>query len=120
MGIPERKLLLALCFYVVLMIFAVPSFMLDIRSAEPFEQHLRSYFLCEEQGVNPNNPGLCIEFRDDFRKFAYPELAATSYILLNSFPTVFLVYTLNFMEIKKKLTKCLVLARVKSPSPIQA
>ena len=102
-GTPERKILIALCFYVLLMIFAIPSFTLSTRISGLFGTQLVNYFLCEEQGVDPNNPGLCDEFIDAFRKFAYPQLTATALFLLHLFPAVFLIYTINFEELKEKL-----------------
>ncbi len=40
--------------------------------------------------------------RDTFREFSYPELTTASFVLLDLFPIVFLVYTVNFEELKEK------------------
>ena len=90
LGTPERKILITLCFYVVLMVFAVPALTLYSRVSGLYAEGLTKYFLCEEQGVDPNNPGVCDEFRDVFRKYSYPELTTPSFVLINVFPVVFL------------------------------
>lgn len=105
MGTPEKKILLALCYYVLVMLLAIPAFMLETRRAELFEAELRNYFLCEEQGVNPANPGLCDKFRDSYRALSTPELSTVAFILLNLIPTVILIYTVDFMESKEKWMK---------------
>ena len=83
------------------MLIAVPAFMLDTRRAELFEAELRKYFLCEEQGVDPTNPGLCDEFRNGYRALSTPELTAMAFSLLSLLPTVILIYMVNFIELKK-------------------
>ena len=67
-----------------------------------FAEHLTDYFVCEAGGVDPNNPGLCDGLRDAFREFSYPQLVAASFVLLDIFPLVFLLYTVNFAELKEK------------------
>ena len=99
---PERKILISFCSYILLMLITIPSYMLKIRSADKLRENLEKYFLCEEQGVDPNNPGLCDDFRDAYRDHSFSELSAMSNILINMFPTVFLIYTVNFEVIKEK------------------
>jgi hypothetical protein len=77
--------------------------MLATRVGRLYVEQLFNYFLCEAREVDPNNPGLCDEFRDGFRELSFPELKATSFILINLLPTVYLLYTLNFGELKGKL-----------------
>ena len=84
------------------MLIAVPTFMLDTRRAELFEAELRNYFLCEEQGVDPTNPGLCDDFRNGYRALSTPERSAMAFILLSLIPTVILIYMVDFTELKEK------------------
>ncbi len=105
MGTPERKILIAFCFYVLLMTVSIPSFMLGARLSKLFAKHLNIYFVCEQQGVDPSNPGRCDEFRDAFRMFDYPELSTMAYVLNNLFPIVFIIYSVNFQELKAKFMK---------------
>ena len=79
--------------------------MLDTRRAELFEAELRNYFLCEEQGVDPTNPGLCDEFRNDYHVLSTPELSAMAFILLSLIPTVILIYTVDFVELNENWMK---------------
>ncbi len=85
------------------MAVALPSFTVFTRVSGFFKEQLLSYFLCEEQGVDPNNPGVCDEFRDTFHK-VYRQLLTASYVFLHLLPIVFLIYTVNFEELKEKLT----------------
>ena len=87
------------------MIFAIPAITLFSRVSGLYAEQITNYFLCEEQGVDPNNPGLCDVFRDAFRRYSYPELTTPSFILINLFPIMFLIYTVNFEELKEKVAK---------------
>lgn len=87
------------------MAISIPAFTVDARISGLFADQIRNYFICEEQGVDPNNPGSCDEFRDAFRRYSFPQLSATSFVLLNLFPTILLVYTVNFEELKAKWMK---------------
>ena len=80
----------------------IPSFMLNSRFSGKYTENVLKYFLCEEQGMDPNNPGLCDDFRDTIHDVSFPELLAISHVLINLFPTRFLIYTLNFEELKEK------------------
>ena len=105
-GTPERKILIALCFYALLMILGIPAFTVGARVGKLFGERLTNYFICEAQGVDPNNPGLCDELIDDFRTFTYPELFISALFLMGFFPVVFLIYTMNFEDLKAKWRSC--------------
>ncbi len=85
------------------MAVAIPSFMLSTRGGPLLKEQLTKFFVCEERGLDPNNPGLCDKFRDSFREFSYPELSAAAIFLINLFPVMFLVYIVDFEELKMKL-----------------
>lgn len=104
-GTPERKILIALCFYALLLIFAIPALMLATRISSLFSDALVEYFTCEAAGVDPNNPELCDELIGNFRAFSNPELTAVAFVLIGLFPIVFLIYTVNFEELQKKWMK---------------
>lgn len=103
-GKPERKLLIALSYYVILTAFVLTSFTLSVRNIEPFAAELLRHFTCEQRGQNPENPMLCD--RQRFRRLAYPEVTAAAFVLLGLFPVVNLVYVLNVKELKEKWKAC--------------
>ena len=103
-SIPERKILISLCYYVVLTVFVLTSFTLSVRNIEPFSKELRGHFACEQLGQDPENPMLCD--RQRFRRLAYPEVTAVAFVLLGLFPVVNLVYVLNVKELKEKWKVC--------------
>ena len=103
-SIPERKILISLCYYVVLTVFVLTSFTLSIRNIEPFSKERRGHFACEQLGQDPENPMLCD--RQRFRRLAYPKVTAVAFVLLGLFPVVNLVYVLNVKELKKKWKVC--------------
>ena len=103
-GVPERKILIGLGYYVVLTVFVLTSFTLSVRNIEPFATELRGHFACEQLGQDPENPMLCD--RQRFRRLAYPEVTAVGFVLLGLFPVVNLVYVLNVKELKEKWKVC--------------
>ena len=105
MGNPEKKILFALCFAILLLLLAVPASMLEARRTQLFGEELRNYFLCEKQGVDPINPGLCDEFKNGYRALSTPELTATGFILISLIPTIILIYSVDFTELKEKWMK---------------
>ena len=59
---------------------------------------LINYFICEGRGNDPNNP--CD--RNTFRQYSNPELTTISFVLINIFPVINLVYAVNIKEMKEK------------------
>lgn len=103
-GTAERKILFALCYYLVLSVFALTSFTLGTRNGGTFAEQLFNHFACERNGQDPENPNLCD--RNDFRQLSNPEVTAVVFILLSLFPVVNLVYALNVMELMEKCNMC--------------
>ena len=77
-GTPERKILIALTYHVILAMFSLTSFTIVTRNEEKFFQQLFSYFSCEVGGHNPEMP--CD--RNQFRQITNPEIAAVSNALV--------------------------------------
>ena len=101
-GTPERKILVSLSYYVLLVIFSLTSFTFAARNVGAFGTQLISYFSCETNGHNPEMP--CD--RDLFRQFSEPGLATVASALLALFPILNLVYALNIEELKEKWWRC--------------
>ena len=77
---------------------ALTSFTIETRNSEPFMEALINYFICEGRGNDPNNP--CD--RNTFRQYSNPELTTISFVLINIFPVINLVYAVNIKEMKEK------------------
>ena len=103
-GKPERKILILLCYYVLMTLVALSAFTIATRNAGPFSTQLQGHFACEQFGQNPENPVPCD--RNDFRELAYPEATAVAYVLLGLLPTVNLVYVFNVKELREKCAIC--------------
>ena len=93
---------MALSYYILVTVFSLTSFTLATRNSGPFVMQLQAYFACEGRGHDPDNP--CD--RNNFRQLAYPGVATTSFILLDLFPVVNLLYVLNIRELKDKCKMC--------------
>ena len=52
-GTPERKILISLCYYVVVTAIALTALTLTTRNSEPFAAQLSDYFICKQSGQNP-------------------------------------------------------------------
>ena len=102
---PERKILVSLCYFVLLLIVSIPSYTLSTRYSNLFSERLRRYFFCEAAGVAPNNSSICDELIDGFRAFVYPQLTAVGYFMFNVLPAMLLIYAVSFKELKKRFMK---------------
>ena len=99
-GTAERKILIILCYYVLLGVIALTAFTIFTRNSTQFSDAIAEYWLCESTGVNPENS--CDRLRESFQQLSYPGLSAVSYVLLGIFPAVNLIFAVNVKEIKQK------------------
>ena len=97
-GTPERKLLIILCYYVLLAMVALSGVSVPLRNAEPLTNVVTEYWKCEAAGIVPENP--CN--RAPLEQQTNPELITISYVLLWIFPTVNLIFAVNISELKQK------------------
>jgi hypothetical protein len=104
-GTPERKILISICYYVIMTLFTLTAFTIATRNAGAFSTQLLGHFSCEQLGQDPENPVTCD--RNDFRQLSNPEVSAVALILLVLQPVVNLVYALNVKELTEKCTFCL-------------
>ena len=108
-GTAERKILIIFCYYILLVVVALTSFTLNTRNSEPFLEALINYFFCEGRGNDPNNP--CD--RNTFHQYSNPELTTISFVLINIFPVINLVYALNIKEMKEKFKSSVMMIKLK-------
>ena len=101
LGLAERKILIILCYCLVVASFSLTSYTVNIRDLESFDVQLKKYFRCESAGHDASNP--CD--RHEFEQFSTPSVTAVIFILLGFFPLFNLIYAVNFGELKKFISK---------------
>ena len=94
---PERKILIVLIYYMVLLVTALTALTLLTRDSQQFSTQLLGYFACEAFGHNPEMP--CDP--NTFRQYAHPEISAVALIFVAQFPTINLVYVVNIKELRE-------------------
>ena len=100
-GAAEHKILIILCYYVLLGVIALTAFTIFTRNSRLSADSVAEYWQCEIAGVNPENS--CDRLRDSFQQLSYPGLTAVTIVLLGLFPAVNLMYAVNIKEIKQKV-----------------
>ena len=97
-GTAQRKLLIILCYYVLLAMVALTGVSIPLRNAEQLTNVLTEYWQCEAAGIDPENP--CN--RASVEQQSNPALITISYVLLWIFPAVNLIFAINIREIRQK------------------
>ena len=95
----EKKLLIVFCYYIFLQVIAFVTFSLSEQAADTLQTELVSYFLCEENGHNPDSP--CS--RAGFEDLINPVVTILSFILALLAPFVNFVFVIDYQEVKQKL-----------------
>lgn len=99
-GTAEKKLLVVLCYYVILAAVALTTFSIGTRDIKTFVQSVQNYFLCEQNGHDPDRP--C---NRKLKGQLHPALFTITYVLLGLFPVVHLIYAINMKELKDIVLK---------------
>ena len=92
----ERKILIVLCYYILLSVVALTGVTFPLRNAELLANALTEYWQCETAGVAP----LCNRLRASFEELTNPGIITVSYVLLWIFPAVNLIFAVNISELK--------------------
>lgn len=95
-GTAEKKLLVALCYYMLVTALTQVTYVLTLKDFPTFVMNIFSYFICEKKGYDPDCP--CS--RSEFERFNYPTLTAFAYVTLALFPMCLLVFIVNIQELK--------------------
>ena len=93
----EQKILIVICYYIVVSVVFLTGFADASRKADIFKENFYKYLLCEQSGHDPNNP--CD--RSVLETFSYI-LTIFSYGLHGILPLVNLIFTIDFREINMK------------------
>lgn len=94
-SIAECKLLVILCYAVVLGVLGITHFGVLTATQEEYIAALEAYFSCELTGI-PNNCS-----RSSFQQYTHPSLLFSTYIIIGLIPAVNLTYVINWTSAKK-------------------
>jgi len=83
---------------------------LSARNRDKFITGIQTYFFCEQDGFDPDNP--CSR---DYLMNLYPSISTLTIVLLGLFPVVNLIYAINLNELKD-FRNILLLKSKKKPS----
>ena len=98
----ERKLLIVLCYFIISTTFGLTFFAEFSRKSALFEREITNYFICEQFGHNPADP--CD--RQGIEKLSPAIVGYFSTALVGMMPSVYLVYAINFSELKPRCLWC--------------
>ncbi len=96
-GAAERKILIILCYYIVLGVFTLATFTHGVRRSDKRANEYGKYFLCESTGIDPDNPESCELGNSEDISI----LLMCSNVLLGLLPAVNLIYAVNGRELKQ-------------------
>ena len=88
-GTSERKILIVLCYYILVGVITFSAFTVTARICTQFantiaSSYIYNYWQCETAGLNPEN--FCDRLRDHLDKWhTYPRLTSTSNILIGTY-----------------------------------
>ena len=101
-GTAEKKLLIVLCYYVILAATILTTMTLVSRVTLELEDNIQEYFLCEESGHNFSHQ--CDHSKID--RLNLPSIVINiTMFLLGLFPVTNLVYAVNVEELRDDLKK---------------
>lgn len=99
--ITQAKILIIICYYVVLEATTLTAFSVAIRDHPHYVRELSAYFLCESTGVRTGEP--CRP--SEFRRFNNHIPSMLSFVVLSLIPVVSLVYIVRVQDIKSACQK---------------
>ncbi len=104
MRTPEKKILIAFCYYVLLGVISLSGLIRNIQNNEVIAREFEKYFICESTGIDPDDPEECD--RSEFEQYRTPELVTCAYVLVGIFPAVNLIFAVNIKEYKQSFNRC--------------
>ena len=99
-SIAERKVLIVLCYFVLLVVVSLTALAITVRNSGQYGVTLLEYWQCEATGVDPEKQ--CDRLYALFEELGPPALIAISNLLYLILPLVNLVFVINVTELKKK------------------
>ena len=97
MGTVKKKILIILCYDILLGVVAITAFTFAARS-KPIIDAISHYYLCEAPGIDPDNPCDRSAFENQIH---YPILFGIAYLLLGLLPASKLIFVVDICELKQ-------------------
>ncbi len=104
LGTPEKKILIAFCYYVLLGVISLSALIRIIQNNEVIARGFEKYFICESTGIDPDDPEECD--KSEFEQYRTPELVTCSFAVAGIFSAVNLIFAVNVKEYKLSFIKC--------------
>ena len=95
MGAAEFKLMLVLCYYMLITLISIANFSLMLRNESKLQTRIQDYFLCESQGITSR----C---QRNFEEFNNTVVLALTLVILALYPLYVLVFAINCREVKER------------------
>ena len=99
-SIAERKVLIVLCYFVLLVVVSLTALAITVRNSGQYAVTLVEYWQCEATGFDPEKQ--CDRLYALFEELGPPALIAISNLLYLILPLVNLVFVINVTELKQK------------------
>jgi len=96
----EIKIIIIICYYLPVALYAVSVAVITIHEADPFIAQLKNYFLCEANGVSGDE--VCSK-----KQFAQFDSGSKvfAHILIGSYPAIFLIYAVQLKSCTAKIRR---------------
>lgn len=98
-SVPEVKILILSCFFIIFGIVALVNLSIGIRDSDIISDKLFAYFICQARGTIGNNT--CYEEYDEFEMHLRPELNTATYFLMGLVPWSNLLFAIQVTDIKR-------------------
>lgn len=101
----EIKVLIVLCYYIILGVVVLTTFTIAMTDLKTFYHEIMKYFACERQpqfGNNTNSTNSSTCDLERVERLINPIPTTFSFILIGIYPAVNLVYAWNLKELREK------------------
>ena len=95
----EKKILIALCYYVIFAVLTFMTFGFNLANADLFTEALETYFRCEALGHLLNQTSQCDP--KEYQQYLYPEVTATTTFLFGFISTANLTFVISWSTVTK-------------------
>ena len=104
-SVPEVKILILSCYFILFGTMGLINFSINIRDADIILDRLLDYFACQASGYSADHT--CSAEYERFRTHLQLELNSTTYALLGLLPWFNLLFAVQVSDIKKAMQKVL-------------
>ena len=102
-SVPEAKILVLSCYFIVFGMTALISLSYHIRDSDVILEKLLIYFACQTRGSSNDNT--CSAEYDELETYLKPELNSASYFLLSLVSWSNILYAVQFTDIKNVIQR---------------